>query len=96
MAAIPELNIDHVARLARLELSETEKVQFADQLGEVLHHIAQLGKIDVSGVEPTAHAFPVENIWAEDAAEPGLTASEALSNAPAKRDGMISVPKVVE
>lgn len=92
----PELNIDHVAKLARLALTSEEKITFAQQLGNVLHHIEQLSKVDVSGVEPTAHAFAVTNVWAEDVARPGLAVDQALRNAPAQRDHMIAVPKVVE
>ena len=90
------LNIDHVAKLARLALTPEEKAKFAQQLGDVLHHIEQLAKVDVSGVEPTAHAFAVENVWADDVARPSLPVDLALKNAPAQRDNMIVVPKVVE
>lgn len=96
MPAPADLNIDHVAKLARLALTPEEKATFALQLGEVLHHIEQLSKADVSGVEPTAHAFPVYNVWAEDVAQPALPVEAALRNAPARRDNMIVVPKVVE
>jgi aspartyl-tRNA(Asn)/glutamyl-tRNA(Gln) amidotransferase subunit C len=90
------LNIDHVAKLARLALTPEEKATFAQQLGDVLHHIEQLSKVDVTGIEPTAHAFAVENVWADDVARPGLAVELALQNAPAQRDHMIVVPKVVE
>ena len=80
---------------AQQKVSE-EKAKFAQQLGEVIHHIEQLRKVDVSGVEPTAHAFPVHNVWSEDVARPGLPVEAALRNAPAQRDNMIVVPKVVE
>ncbi|HEX2853713.1 MAG TPA: Asp-tRNA(Asn)/Glu-tRNA(Gln) amidotransferase subunit GatC [Opitutaceae bacterium] len=96
MPSDPNLNIDHVAHLARLELTPEEKAKYAQQLGDVLHHIEQLGKVDVSGVEPTAHAFPVHNVWAEDVARPGLPVELALKNAPVQRQNMIAVPKVVE
>jgi len=96
MAAPTDLNIDHVAKLARLALSTEEKEKFAHQLGEVLHHIEQLGKVDVSGIEPTAHAFALYNVWQEDVARPGLPVDKVLKNAPSKRDNMIVVPKVVE
>lgn len=96
MSQAPQLDIDYVARLARLALTDEEKREFSRQLGDVLHHIEQLAKVDVSGVEPTAHAFPVENVWAEDRSRPGLLVTEALRNAPAQRDQMVSVPKVVE
>lgn len=90
------LDIDHVANLARLALTAEEKRKFAAQLGDVLRHIEELKEVDVSGVEPTAHAHPVFNVWAEDVAGPGLPADAALRNAPAQREHMIAVPKVVE
>jgi aspartyl-tRNA(Asn)/glutamyl-tRNA(Gln) amidotransferase subunit C len=96
MSSAPQLNIDHVANLARLALTAEEKATFAQQLGSVLHHIEQLSKVDVNGVEPTAHAFAVTNVWAEDVARPGLAVDQALRNAPAKRENMVVVPKVVE
>jgi aspartyl-tRNA(Asn)/glutamyl-tRNA(Gln) amidotransferase subunit C len=96
MPAPSDLNIDRVAKLARLALTPEEKATFSQQLGSVLHHIEQLGQIDVTGVEPSAHAFAVDNVWQEDVARPGLTVEQALRNAPAQRDNMIVVPKVVE
>jgi len=96
MSAPTDLNIDHVAHLARLALTPEEKAKFATQLGDVLAYIEQLKKVDVSGVEPTAHAFPVYNVWADDIAQPGLPVEAALKNAPAQRNNMIVVPKVVE
>lgn len=96
MSAPADLNIDHVANLARLALTAEEKARYAAQLGDVLHHIEQLAKVDVSQVEPTAHAFPVHNVWAEDVARPGLPVEVALRNAPAQRQNMVAVPKVME
>ena len=96
MSSAPDLDLDHVAKLARLALSPAEKEKFSQQLGDVLHHIEQLGKVDVTGIEPTAHAFPVVNVWADDVARPGLPVEAALKNAPAQRDHMIVVPKVLE
>jgi len=96
MADHNALNIDRVANLARLALTPAEKEKFSRQLGDVLQHIRQLEQVDVSGVEPTAHAFPLFNVWADDAAKPGLPVAAVLRNAPAQRDNMIAVPKVVE
>ena len=96
MPTEPKFNIDHMAKLARLALTPEEKATFAQQLGNVLHHIEQLAKVDVSGVEPTAHAFALNNVWQEDVARPGLPVEQALRNAPAQRDNMVVVPKVVE
>lgn len=94
--AAEDIDIDHVAMLARLALTPAEKETFSRQIADVLHHIRQLEQVDVTGVEPTAHAFPIHNVWAEDVAKPGLPVASALRNAPAQRDNMIAVPKVVE
>jgi aspartyl-tRNA(Asn)/glutamyl-tRNA(Gln) amidotransferase subunit C len=96
MSSAPQLNIDHTAKLARLALTPEEKATFAQQLGNVLHHIEQLGKVDVTGNEPSAHAFAVHNVWQDDIARPGLPVDQALRNAPAQHDNMVVVPKVVE
>jgi aspartyl-tRNA(Asn)/glutamyl-tRNA(Gln) amidotransferase subunit C len=91
-----DLKLDHVAALARIALTPEEKARFATQLGDVLAYVAQLNEVDVSGVEPTAHAFPVVNVWADDVPEAGLSVEEALRNAPEKRDNMFVVPRVVD
>jgi aspartyl-tRNA(Asn)/glutamyl-tRNA(Gln) amidotransferase subunit C len=96
MSQPTDLNIDHVAKLARLSLTPEEKAKFAQQLGDVLHHIEQLSKVDVTNVEPAAHAFAVYNVWGDDVPQPALPIDLALKNAPVQRDHMIVVPKVVE
>jgi len=96
MSASPNIDIDYVANLARLALTPEEKATYARQLGDVLAYIEKLKGADVTGVEPTAHAFDVCNVWADDVPEPALPVEEVLRNAPAARDNMISVPKVVE
>ncbi len=96
MSQPADFNIDHIAHLARLALTPEEKAKFASQLGDILANIEQLKKVDVSNIEPTAHAFPIYNVWADDIAQPGLPVEAALKNAPAQRDNMIVVPQVVE
>jgi aspartyl-tRNA(Asn)/glutamyl-tRNA(Gln) amidotransferase subunit C len=96
MADTSQLDIDYVANLARLALTPAEKEKFSRQLGDVLHYVEKLRAVDVSGVEPTAHAFPLFNVWQPDKPQPGLPVAAALRNAPAQRDNMIAVPKVVE
>lgn len=96
MPAPADLNIDRIAQLARLALTPEEKVKFSAQLVDVLANIEKLSQVDVTGVEPTAHAAPVFNVWADDVAQPGLSVEDALRNAPSQRDHMIVVPKVVE
>lgn len=96
MSASEDLNIDRIANLARLALTPEEKAKFSAQLADVLTNIEKLKQVNVDGVEPTAHAFPIYNVWADDVAKPGLSVEDVLRNAPAQRDNMIVVPKVVE
>jgi aspartyl-tRNA(Asn)/glutamyl-tRNA(Gln) amidotransferase subunit C len=96
MSQPADLNLDHVANLARLALTPEEKARFTAQIGDILAYVAQLKEVDVSGVEATAHARPIFNVLAADVPEPGLPVELALKNAPAQRDNMIAVPKVVE
>ena len=96
MSTDPNLNLDYVANLARLALTDAEKATFAAQLGDILHYVEKLKQVDVSGVEPMAHASPVFNVWDADEARPGLPVEAALRNAPAQRQNMVVVPKVVE
>lgn len=96
MADAPRIDIDHVAKLARLALTPEEKAVFGSQLAGILARVEALGRVDVSGVEPSAHAAVVTNVWREDVARPGLPVADALRNAPAQRDHMVVVPKVVE
>ena len=91
-----DINIEYVANLARIALTGAEKVKFSQQLGDILHYVEKLKQVDVTGVEPMAHASPVFNVWAADAARAGLPAEQALFNAPAQRDHLIVLPKVVE
>jgi aspartyl-tRNA(Asn)/glutamyl-tRNA(Gln) amidotransferase subunit C len=96
MADQPHLDIDYVARLARLALTPEEKERFARQLGDVLAYVEALRQVDVTGVEPMAHAFDVVNVWQEDEPQGTLPVDAALANAPAVRDDMFIVPKVVD
>ncbi len=91
-----DLDIDRIVQLARIALTPAEKETFSVQLSDVLVHIEKLKQVDVTGVEPTAHAFPLYNVWSDDITQPGLPVEAALRNAPAQRNHMIAVPKVVE
>lgn len=91
-----EIDIDYVANLARLALTDEEKARYGAQLGSILGHFQRLREVDVEGVEPSAHAFDLENVWQVDEARPGLTPDEALRNAPARRENQVVVPKVVD
>ncbi len=96
MKQTSDINLEYVANLARIALTDAENVKFSQQLGEILHYVEKLKQVDVSGVEPMAHASPVFNVWAADAAEPGLPVGAALRNAPVQRDNLIVMPRVVE
>lgn len=91
-----ELNIEYIAELARLRLTAEEKQEFSQQLGEILQYFERLKTVDVSGVEPTAHAHPLYNVWAEDVPGAVLTPEEALMNAPAVRDNQVVVARIVD
>ncbi|TFH17557.1 MAG: Asp-tRNA(Asn)/Glu-tRNA(Gln) amidotransferase subunit GatC [Lentisphaerales bacterium] len=93
-----EKNIDvaYVAHLARLRLSEEETAVFQKQLEGIVGYVNKVREIDTTGVEPTAHGRSVQNVFREDMAREGLTTEEVLRNAPAQRDGLFVVPKIVE
>ena len=96
MSSPVRIDIDHLATLSRLALTPEEKAKFSAQLGDILGHIEQLKQVNVDGVEPTAHATPIFNVLQADESHPGLSAEQALRNAPAQRDNMVLVPRVVE
>jgi aspartyl-tRNA(Asn)/glutamyl-tRNA(Gln) amidotransferase subunit C len=90
------MDIKYVAHLARLALTPEEEQKIGAQLDSVLGYIEKLKEVDVSGIEPTAHAFPMVNVTRPDEIRPSLTNEEALRNAPAKANGLFMVPKIVE
>lgn len=92
----PTMDVRHVARLARLQLTEAEAELFGRQLNQILAYVEQLKELDVTGIEPTAHAVPRVNVMRPDDPRPGLSQAEALANAPAQANGLFLVPKIVE
>ncbi len=92
----PDLDVRYIARLARLELSDEEVARYQSQLSNVLTFVEALRKVDVSGVEPTAHASPVFNVFRQDVAQASFTPKEALANAPRQANDLFVVTKVVE
>ena len=92
----PNLDVRVVARLARIELTDEEVATFQSQLGKVLEYVEQLKALDVSAVEPTAHANPIFNVFREDVAKPGLDRKDALANAPHSANNLVVVTKVIE
>ena len=91
-----EFDVRYTAGLARLNLSEEEIAKFQSQLSQVLEYVEELKGVDVSQVEPTAHANPVFNVVREDESRVGFTPQEALANAPRQANGLFAVPKVIE
>jgi aspartyl-tRNA(Asn)/glutamyl-tRNA(Gln) amidotransferase subunit C len=91
-----EIDVKDVAHLARLALTPDEQQRIGAQLGQVLGYIQKLQQLDVSRVEPMAHAIPLENVTRPDQVRPSLPHAEALRNAPAQANGLFLVPKIVE
>jgi aspartyl-tRNA(Asn)/glutamyl-tRNA(Gln) amidotransferase subunit C len=91
-----DLNVKYVAHLARLELTPEEEQKIGAQLGSILGYIEKLKEVDVSQVEPTAHAFPMVNVTRPDENRPSLSNEEALMNAPATANGLFMVPRIVD
>jgi len=90
------MNIDDVSLLSRLELSDTEKELFAGQLSNIIEYTEKLNELDTSGVEPTAHILPMNNVFREDKLRNSLPQDKALRNAPDKEGGFYKVPKIIE
>jgi aspartyl-tRNA(Asn)/glutamyl-tRNA(Gln) amidotransferase subunit C len=95
MASV-ELDVKYVAHLARLALTPDEEKKLGAQLGHILGYIEKLRELDVTNVEPTAHAVPLVNVTRVDEVRPSLPHDEALRNAPKKAGGLFVVPKIVE
>ena len=85
-----------IARLARLELSDDELRHLVPQLGAIVGYVAKLSEVDTAGVEPLAHALPVQNVFREDEVATSLPRERALANAPKAREGCFAVPAVLE
>jgi aspartyl-tRNA(Asn)/glutamyl-tRNA(Gln) amidotransferase subunit C len=91
-----EIDVKYVAHLARLSLTPDEEKKLAAQLGNILGYIEKLGELDVTAVEPTAHAVPMVNVTRADEVRPSLPHDDALRNAPAQANGLFIVPKIIE
>jgi aspartyl-tRNA(Asn)/glutamyl-tRNA(Gln) amidotransferase subunit C len=94
--AIDRKTVEHVAKLARLQLTDEELARYEKQLAAILDYIAKLEKLDLSGAEPLVHPAESANVFRDDLPRPSLPRSEALRNAPEKTDDFFIVPKVVE
>ncbi len=94
--AIDLRTVEHVAKLARLELTPTDLELYERQLGVILEYIAQLEKLDVQGVEPLVHAGEFTNVFRADEPRPGIPVDDALRNAPSRSGSYFVVPKIIE
>jgi aspartyl-tRNA(Asn)/glutamyl-tRNA(Gln) amidotransferase subunit C len=91
-----EIDIEHVARLARLELTNDEMAQLREQLGAILEHGAKVGEVAADDVPPTAYAIPRSNVLRPDEVRDSLDVEDVLANAPEREDDRFKVPRIVE
>jgi len=95
MSKILKKDVEYVARLARLKLSETEKEAHAEQLNKILGYMDKLNQLDTTHIKPTSHVVEMRNVFREDIVKPSLPVDNALQNAPDKKDNFFRVPKVI-
>ena len=95
MPGISRDDVVHVARLARLDLTDDEVDRFTGQLAAVLEHAADVAALDTAGVAPTAHPLPLANVLRDDVPRPGLDRAEVLAMAPAAEEGRFRVPRIL-
>lgn len=98
MPKVTQKDVEKIAELAHLELSDEEKKTFASQLDEILGYAERIDALDTEGVEPTSHALLRDDAFREDEEKPSLPSDEVLDTSPGKndkRDGLIRVPKVI-
>ncbi|HEX2275933.1 MAG TPA: Asp-tRNA(Asn)/Glu-tRNA(Gln) amidotransferase subunit GatC [Candidatus Tectomicrobia bacterium] len=89
-------DVEHVAELARLELTAAEKGQFIAQLNSILTYIEKLSELNTAGVEPTSHVLPMSNVFRDDEVRPSLDRDQALQNAPQQSHFFFKVPRIIE
>lgn len=92
---ISKKDVEHVALLARLKLSNEEKERFTRQLAQILEHAGKIKQLDTKRIPPTSHVAPLKNVLRDDASRPCLSNEDALQNAPKKEDGSFVVPKII-
>lgn len=90
------IDVKYVADLARMHITDEETRMFEAQLEHVLAHVQTLSALNVDGVEPTAHAVPVQNVFREDVVAPCLDHDTVMKNAPSSRNGLFIVPRILE
>ena len=93
---IDDRQVEHIARLARLALSDEERARMREQLGAILRYIDKLAELSVEGVEPTAHVVPLVNALREDEVAPSLDRDAMMANAPDRAGEFFRVPRIIE
>lgn len=93
--SISKKDVEHVAKLARLELTEEEKALYTEELNAVLGFMDTLNQLDTSDVVPTSHVLDIKNVFREDVMEPSMEPEEVVANAPAAKDNQFRVPKIM-
>ena len=91
-----KISIEHLGRLARLSVSNDEKILFAKQIDNILHYMDKLNELDTGNIEPTSHVISLSNVVREDLREHSLDREDALRNAPDKTNKFFRVPKIIE
>ena len=92
---ISRADVAHVAKLARLDLTDDELAEYTEQLGAVLEHAADVASLDIADVPPTAHPLPLVNVLRDDEPGPSLDREEVLAAAPEAEDGRFRVPRIL-
>lgn len=96
MPAISRAEVAHLARLARLDVTDAELDLFAGQLEVILTSVARVGEVVAEDIPPTSHALPLTNVFRPDEPRPGLTQQQALAGAPAAEQGRFRVPRILD
>jgi aspartyl-tRNA(Asn)/glutamyl-tRNA(Gln) amidotransferase subunit C len=99
--AITKKDVEHVARLARLALTEEEKERYTAQLGQILGYVEKLSELNTKDIAPTSHVLPLANVWREDKVEPSTALTlgapeDILANAPEREGSLFKVKKIIE
>jgi len=93
--AITIKDVEHIAKLAKLEFTDAEKEKFTHQMNQILDYMEKLNTLDTSNVEPLSHVIELNNVFRADEVKPGVSTEEALKNAPEKNEQFFKVPKVI-
>jgi aspartyl-tRNA(Asn)/glutamyl-tRNA(Gln) amidotransferase subunit C len=88
-------DVEHIAKLAKLEFTDAEKEKFTHQLNQILEYVEQMNKLDTNHIEPLSHVIELSNVFRPDEIKQGVSTEEALKNAPSRTEEFFKVPKVI-